>query len=154
MIKKSYKAKKKKAIKTLKSYRGKETSIEKKVREYLDSIGIPYVQEYGVTHKTKTRKFEVYRVYDFLIEGVNKEGKPFKAYLEINGKYWHCQDYLEGKISLTKLSKTQKSNLRNDKLKAKIAKEQGVPLYLLWEDDIKWNFNKIIDLIDKEINYK
>jgi hypothetical protein len=155
VIKKSeiYKSKKKKAIKMLKSYKGKETSIERKIREYLDSVGIPYIQEYGIKHKIKTRKLEVYRVYDFLIEGVNKEGKPFKFLCECDGSYFHSSDYLEGKVPLSKLTKLQKSNLRNDKLKDKIAKEKGIPLLRFKEKDIKWDFGKIIDLIDREINY-
>lgn len=142
---KMYKAKKKKAIKQLKSYRGKETSIEKKVREFLDQIGLYYEQEYAIKHTLKNRKTELYKVYDFMIEGVNAEGQRYKFLVECDGSYWHGQDYLEGKT--TKLTKIQKSNIRNDKVKDKIAKEKGIPLVRLTETEIKWDFDSAIDKI-------
>jgi G:T-mismatch repair DNA endonuclease (very short patch repair protein) len=146
-----YLKKKKKAIKILKSYEGKETSIEKKIREFLDKEGIYYKQEYGVECYVKEKRH--YKVYDFYISGTNEKGNMFHFLVEADGDYWHGSAYLEGNTPYSKLTKIQKRNLRNDKLKTNIAKQIGLPLLRFKEKEIKFNFDKvqkdIKDLIEK-----
>jgi len=117
----------------------KESKIEKKVRLFLEQEGYPYIQEYGITYKNR------YKSYDFYIsDGVN-----YTFLVEVHGDYWHAYDYHQGTESHSKLSKIQKKNLRNDKLKEKIAKEKGLPLLVIWETDIKRNFRKIKKELEK-----
>ena len=143
----SYKSRKKKAKKILKSYEGKETSIERKIRLFLNNEGLYFKQEYAIKHKFKKAKRELYKVYDFYVYGMTPEGKQYRFLIEVHGDYWHCKDYLEGKIEKNKLHYTQKKNLRNDKLKDRIAKDLGIPLIILWEKDIKWDFEKCVNII-------
>lgn len=145
-----YKKKKTKAIKTLQSYKGKETSIEKKVRQFLTEEGLFFIQEYGINYVKKKKKF--YKVYDFYVSGINEKGNKYDFLIENDGNYWHGTDYLEGKIPYSKLTKIQKSNIKNDKLKNKIAKDLGLPLLRLKEKDIKSNFNYVKEQIYKYIN--
>jgi len=143
---------KKKALKVLKSFTlpdgsRRESSIEKKIRIFLERENIPFIQEYPICRNNKLR------YYDFLITN----GQVSFA-IEVHGKYWHCLDYLEGKKPYNKLTKTQKKNLRNDKFKTNMVKKLGIPLLILWEDDINYKFvkttKKIIDMCrEMKINY-
>jgi len=145
-----YKKKKKKAIKMLDSYKGKESSIEKKIREFLQKEGIHFIQEYGVNHIL--RKKPLYKVYDFYLSGVNDKGNQYNFLIETDGFFFHAHEYLEGNLAYSKLSKLQKRNLRNDKLKNEIAKSIGLPLLRLKEKDINNNFQLIKETIYNMIN--
>lgn len=150
LSKQKYLKKKKKAIKTLESYKGKESSIEKKIREFLDREGVFYQQEYGIECYIKERRY--YKVYDFYVSGTNNKGNMFHFLIEADGDYWHGTDYLEGQKSYSKLTKIQKRNIKNDKLKTNIAEKIGLPLLRFKEKDIKYKFNKVEDEIIKLIN--
>lgn len=148
-----YLKRKKRAKKMLARYRDKdgnsiETSIEKKVRKFLEDNGLYFKAQYGIRHKPKRNKKEVYRVYDFLVtDGIN-----YKFLIEVHGGWFHAQTFIEGKTKKSKLSYIQKKNLRNDKLKEKIAKEKGIPLLIFWENQIKWDFKYVENKILKTIN--
>ena len=148
--KQKYLKKKKKAIKVLKSYQNKETSIEKKIREFLENEGIFFKQEYGVECYVKEKRR--YKVYDFYVSGTNAKGSIYHFLIEADGDYWHGSAYLEGDKPYSKLTKIQKSNIRNDKLKTNIAKQIGLPLLRFKEKDIKFNFDKVKDDILNMIN--
>lgn len=147
---KMYKNKRKKAKKMLESYKGKETSIEKKVRIYLESLGIFFQTQYGMEYIHK--KIRLYRVYDFYISGVNEKGSNYAFLIETDGDYFHCTDYLEGNVKRDALTYTQKRNLKNDKIKNMIAHKKGIPLLRLKEKDIKWDFEKVKNEIYNMIN--
>jgi len=154
-VKKNKKQRKKNALKMLEHYKtntGKqqENSIEKKVRLYLETIGIYFIPEYGIQHKFKKAKKTYYKVYDFYVVG-NLNDLPFSFFIECDGTYYHSEDYYEGKKVYNELTYVQKKNVRNDKLKNKIAKDIGIPLLRLKEKDIKYNFDVIIEQIQNEI---
>lgn len=139
-----YKKRKARAIKTLASYKNadgtqKETSIEKKIRLLLDSMGLYYVQEKEFFFKGRKKVFDFYVTTGLMSWA-----------LEIQGSYWHSQKYLEGEQKYNTLTGTQKKNLRNDKFKNLMMKELGIPLLYLWEDEINRN---ILGVKEKIINF-
>lgn len=146
-----YRSKKKKAQKILKSFQGKESSIEKKIREFLQEEGIFAIREWRINKKFN--KIEYFKVYDFYVSGINEKGRQFDFLIEADGGYWHGNDYLEGKIPYSKLTKIQKKNIKNDKLKNKLAKDAGLPLLRLKEKDIKYNFEEVKKQIYDLINF-
>lgn len=118
----------------------KETSIEKKVRKYLENSGIPFEPEKFIKHKNK------WKCYDFFVsDGVN-----YTFLIECDG-WFHGWDKNGEEIPDSKLCKIQRKNKRNDRVKDNIAKELGIPLIRLKENDIKWNFKKITHKIRNEI---
>jgi len=135
-IKRTYKQRKRRAIKTLKQYRNpdgtqKETSIERRIRVLLDSMGLYYVQEKKLTWKNKNRYFDF-----FVTDGLN-----YSFLIENDGDYWHATEYTEGIMKYKDLTAVQKKNLRNDKFKTNMAKELGIPLLRFTESEIKNNIN-------------
>ena len=136
------KNKKKKAIKTMQQYsHDSETSIEKAIRIYLQDSGIFFVQEYPI--KMTFRKIERYKVYDFYVSGMTRNGNQFQFLAECDGFYFHSHKYLEGNQAYSKLNGMQKKNLKNDKLKNEMAKHLGLPLLRLKEKDIKYRFKDV-----------
>lgn len=137
--------KKKRAIKTLNSYKNKDgtrkqTSIENRFAKILDLLGIHYTAEYGLYYKNK------YRVYDFYITN-----GQWAFLAEVDGSYWHAQSYKDGEKSYSELTKIQKKNIRNDKFKDMIAKKLGIPLLRFTEDEVKRNSGSVIERIVEEI---
>lgn len=139
--KKTYKQRKAKAIKTLKQYRNpdgtqKETGIERRMRVLLDSMGLYYIQEKAFSLNGKTRIFDFY-----ITTGT------MSFCIECDGDYWHATAYQEGDQKYSELSKLQKKNLRNDKLKNNMMKELGIPLLRFTETDIKRNIKYVEERI-------
>jgi very-short-patch-repair endonuclease len=134
---KVYRIKKSKSQQTRvrEQYGNKETSIEKKVRTYLEGNGIYFVQEKGIYIDG------IYKVYDFMVTN----GRDYCFLIEADGTYFHPEKYS------SKLTKMQKKNYYNDKKKNKIAKKIGIPLLRFKESDIRFNFKKVKDAITKEI---
>ncbi len=116
-------------------YANKETSIEKKVRLFLEDNGLYFVQEKGVYVDG------TYKVYDFMVT----DGREYCFLIETDGKYFHPEKYSKT------LTKMQKRNYRNDRKKDKLAKRIGIPLLRLKESDIKFNFKKVEHAITDEI---
>lgn len=136
---KVYSRTKKRTIKTaLKSYENsdgtrKESSIECKIRLHLEKQNIPFVQEKYINHNGK------WKSYDFLIS----DGLNYTFFVECDGDFWHDPNGTH---------KIQKKNIRNDKLKDKIAKHIGIPLLRFSESEIKFQFESIIKKIQEEID--
>lgn len=141
----------KKRIKILAKYRvrdpktGKKVQIETKpeavVRGMLTDLGLLFKKEYGVNHQ------KWYRVYDYLVQNPGE----YCFLLEVDGNYFHSIDYHEGKVPLSKLSSMQRRNVRNDKLKDRIASAIGIPLIRVWERDIKFRPIWVKEQITNEI---
>lgn len=122
-------SKKEKAEKMLESYMNedgtrKQTKIEAQVEQMLLKLKINYMPEYAFHGK----------YYDFMAF-CNEPNMCF--FIEVHGSYHHAQDYIEGKVPKSKISKYQKKNVKNDKYKEKLAKEKGIPLLILWEKELK-----------------
>jgi len=105
-----------------------ETKPEAAVRHMLLDLGVEFKKEFGVNHQ------KWYRVYDYLVQ---KPGE-YCFLIECDGGYFHSMDYHEGKVAYSRLSSMQKRNVRNDRLKDRIAKAIGFPLIRIWERDIKY----------------
>lgn len=141
----------KKRIKILDRYKkidpktGKKVQVETKpeavVRHVLLDLGVEFKKEYGI----KFSKW--YRVYDYLVQ---KSGE-YCFLVEIDGDYFHSINYHEGKVMYSELSSMQKRNVRNDKLKDRIAKGIGFPLLRFWERDIKFRPLWVREQIESEI---
>lgn len=137
-------SKKQKAIKMLQKYKNadgtqKETSIEKVIRLYLDSIGVYYQQEYPVEYKGH------HKYYDFYVtNGLTG------FWIEANGDYFHKNPNIQNGRSNKKITKMQRKNMINDQLKMKIAKERGIPLLIFWEEEIKNKLEYVQTTIKEE----
>jgi len=118
-----------------------ETSIEKKIRKFLEKNNIPFTPEKFIEYHGK------WKCYDFLIT----DGLNFTFFIEADGDYYHCTEYHEGKIAFSKLSKVQKKNYYNDKRKNFIAKKLGIPLLRFNEKQIKNGFQQVSESIFDEI---
>lgn len=119
----------------------KQTGIEKKIEVLLRNIGLKFESESWLTVGKKSRR------YDFFVNDGD-----IKFYLEVQGSMWHAKDYRDGKIPYIKLKKIQKSNVRNDILKSKMAKEVGIPLLELWEDQINKDIGYCKEKVLQEYN--
>lgn len=130
-----YTVKKRKPMKQLlkEQYGDKESSIETKIRLFLEAQGIFFVQEKRITYQHKTR------YYDFYVT----DGRNYTFFIEADGDYFHDP---KGKTRL------QKKNKRNDLFKDKIAKAKGIPLLRMKEKDIRYNFQKVAHEIFQEIH--
>jgi very-short-patch-repair endonuclease len=147
---KTYSPKKKKRkpqVRTLlKKYREKdgtkvETEPERLMKVILRNMGIAFTPEHPITHGKH------YRVYDFYCYSMDE----YCFMIETDGSWWHAKEYYTENKPLSKLHKIQRKNIKNDKLKNKIAKERGIPLLRFWEDDIKKNPEKCRKAILEEV---
>lgn len=101
--------------------------------EFLDKLGVEY--EYQFEAK------DIGRFYDFrIIDG---------PIIEINGSYWHGDPRL---YESEKLNKIQKKNISVDKIKEKWALIHGIPIYYIWEKDIRENSSKVMDFLKEILN--
>lgn len=100
---------------------GRKTSIERKVENKLNEMGITDFNFSQILN----RKYQ----YDFRI-GSN-------ILLEVHGDYWHGnpKKYGDDK-NLKPLNEQQKNKISQDKVKEKYAKDSGWILFVLWEDEI------------------
>lgn len=115
-----------------------ETSIEKKIRYLLRSMGISFEQE------AEFRVGRIKRYYDFLCYS-EEEGWNFV--IEVHGSHWHSQEYHEGKLQFSKLNRYQKRNVKNDQLKEAILRKAGVPLVIVWEPDVNLRLRHVRGVI-------
>lgn len=73
------------------------------------------------------------KIFDFFIPSVN-------TLVEIHGDYWHANPELyEGK----ELNRIQERNLRNDQFKTTLASGRGYQIEIVWEYDLKNNYNEL-----------
>ncbi len=124
----------------------KETWIEKDVKDILIKERINYSQEHKVTYKNYTK------VYDFFCH-YEDEKQSYQFLIEVNGDHWHGAEFVieSMKNAKKKPNKIQTKNMRNDRIKKKIAKELGIPLLEIWEHELK-NYRESI--IQEIVNFK
>lgn len=110
------------------------TYIEKKISNLLIDNGIKFETQYNVYYDSKK-----YKVYDFYLVDYN-------LLIEADGVYWHAKPELYSGKTLTE---TQIINVKNDKIKDKLALDKGYNLVRFWGDDIsKKNFKyKLFNII-------
>ena len=100
---------------------------------FLDKLGVKYTYQFEAK--------DIGRFFDFRIE----DG----PIIEINGSYWHGDPRLYESENLNRI---QKKNISVDKIKEKWALLHGIPIYYIWEKDIKEDAKKVMDFL-KEILY-
>lgn len=98
--------------------------------QFLDKLGVEYVWQFEAK--------DIGRFYDFKI----KNG----PIIEINGSYWHGDPRLYEEKDL---NKTQKNAKRIDEYKEKWALINGIPIYYIWEKDIRENPSKVMLFLKK-----
>lgn len=133
-------SKKKCKIKGLKDWSksNPSSSLEDRVMNILLGLHISHLKEYPLLSRRGTRKY-----YDFFVFE-----DPWCLLIECHGSFWHCADYWFHGKSLDKLYSIQRKNLRNDKLKNKIAKEAMIPILYIWEHELHEAPQKIKKTID------
>ena len=99
------------------------TSIEILVSTYLDSLNIDYIYNKKLNNISATP--------DFLIG--NK-------IIEVNGDYWHGNPKI---YKFEELNDIQARHVTRDLIKYKLYKNHNFDLLVIWEKDIKDNFEKV-----------
>jgi len=102
-------------------------------RDFLVKLGVKFVWQFEAK--------DIGRFYDFKIIG--------GPIIEIQGSYWHGDPRLYEKKDL---NKTQLKTQMVDEYKKKWALSHGIPIYYIWEKDIKENPDKVMNFL-KEILY-
>ena len=104
-------------------------------RDFLDKLGVEYIYQFEAK--------EIGRFYDFRI----KDG----PIIEINGTYWHSDPRVyEGR----ELNRTQLRNKSVDEHKKKWALLNGIPIYYVWEKDIRENPSKVMEFLREILRKK
>lgn len=99
-------------------------------RDFLDKLGVDYVWQFEAK--------DIGRFYDFkIVDG---------PIIEINGSYWHGDSRIYEEKDLNRM---QKHSQYVDKIKAKWALMNGIPIYYIWEKDIKENPKWVMDELKK-----
>ena len=134
------------------NYSKKESKPERDVRLILESLEYKYEQEFNIKYN-KYNKF-----YDFF---VFSEDKEIAFIIEVMS-FWHGENLLpefqqllevtqpKKKKKKPRLTKTQKKNIRNDRIKAKICKTLEIPLITVWAYEIEHFPKRVIKRIKEE----
>ena len=102
-------------------------------RDFLDKLGVKYSYQYEAK--------DIGRWFDFkIING---------PIIEIQGSYWHGDSRIYEEKDLNKI---QKKNIQVDAYKQKWALSHGIPIYYIWEKDVKESPDKVMAFL-KEILY-
>ena len=104
-------------------------------KDFLDKLGVKYIWQFEAK--------DIKRSYDFFIE-------PSGPIIEIDGSYYHSDPRL---VKEEDMNPMQKKNKRVDELKNKWALLHGIPIYRIWEIDIRKNPEKVMEEL-KEILHK
>lgn len=123
------------AFKNMEQYKH-QTKIELKIENLLkDLINKKMIKSYKYSFILKNRQF------DFVVNE--------NIIIEVHGDYWH------GNTSIPKfknLTDRQKMKKLDDKIKEKLAKDNGYKYFYFWENDINNNFKKVENKILEIIN--
>jgi very-short-patch-repair endonuclease len=84
-------------------------------------------------------KYEPQKPIDFYVVDYCVGNKVF----EVQGDYWHGNPEF---YDYSKLSKTQKNNIRRDKAKKTYLENNGYQVFYFWENDLKKNENTLNNL--------
>ena len=107
------------------------SKVEKEFGLFLTKFGIEIEEQHQIG----------YRFFDFKI-------KDKKILLEFDGDFYHYnKDTQEGLPN-----SMQRRNMRNDKMKDKLAEANGYRLLRIWENDYRKKKQEVIDKVLKFIN--
>lgn len=123
-------------------------------RDFLDKLGLKYVYQFEAKSIKRFFDFaitaeESYPYKYILKEGVNSIDQDAQLFIpnfiiEVDGDYFHSNPLL---VSEDKLNPMQKHNKFIDKLKDEWCGMHCIPLLRIWENDIRKNPKKVIDMI-------
>lgn len=126
--------------------------------EYLDKMGLKYIYQFEAKNIKRFYDFAVivYDDYPFkyeIKEGVKsiiQEGKDklIGFLIEIDGDFYHSNPK---KFNEKELNPMQKHNKFVDKLKNEWALMHNIPLLRIWEDDIRNNRKKVVEIIKEYV---
>ena len=102
-------------------------------RDFLDKLGVNY--QYQLEAK------DIGRWFDFYLQEHN-------LIIEIQGSYWHGDSRIYEEKDLNKI---QKKNIKVDEYKQKWALTHGIPIYYIWEKDIRENPKMVMEELKKRL---
>lgn len=105
---------------------------ERLMRDMLQQLGLDYKYQF---------KLDRY-FYDFRIAETN-------IIIEVDGDFWHCNPNTKYANPITE---EQVVNMRNDKIKNKLAQDKGYILLRVWEHDIINHPQSVLDDIAKHVS--
>lgn len=108
-------------------------------KDFLDKLGINYQWQFEAK--------DICRFYDFYLPDSN-------ILLEIDGDYWHSNPKMYDRDDKKTLTPTQKHDMRVDELKNKWAAMHSIPLYRIWEDDIRHKPEKVMEDLKKIVKIR
>ena len=118
--------------------KGKDTSIEVKVRKYLFSKGFRY--------RKNDKRYP---------------GKPdvvlpkYKTVIYVNGCFWHmhsgCKQGRLPKSNIDYWKEKLEKNVSNDELHLKQIKEMGWTPIVIWECELKKNFDDVMEALVNDL---
>lgn len=109
-------------------------------RDFLDKMKVNYIWQFEAK--------DIGRFYDFYLPDSN-------ILIEIDGDYWHVNPKKYDANDRDSLTPTQKKDMRVDELKNKWALLHGIPIYRIWEDDIRHKPEKVLKELKETVkNYK
>lgn len=121
--------------------KGKDTKIEVEVRKYLFSKG-----------------------YRFRKNDKRYPGKPdivlpkYHVAIFVHGCFWHrhegCKDATTPKTRTEFWIEKFDKNVKNDQIKQEKLRELGWKVIVIWECELKRNFQETMDRVEKELNQK
>ena len=101
-------------------------------RDFLDKLGVKYIYQFEAK--------DIGRWFDFkIING---------PIIEIQGSYWHGDSRIYEEKDLNKI---QKKNIQVDAYKQKWALTHGIPIYYIWEKDIRENPKMVMEELKKRL---
>lgn len=122
--------------------------------DFLDKLGLKYVYQYEVKDIKRFFDFAVTAVEDYnykyvIKEGVNSIDQDAQLFIpnfliEVDGDWFHSNPLL---VKENELNPMQKHNKFVDKLKDEWCGMHCIPLLRIWENDIRNNPKKVIDMI-------
>lgn len=112
----------------------RKTSIEQKIENFLKETNINYKYSFILAQ----------RQYDFLL-------KDSKAVIEVHGDFWHGNPAFWGD-NKKPLRDHQIMKQLDDKIKERLAKENGYKYFFFWEHDIKNNWEICVEKIREIAN--
>lgn len=101
----------------------KQSKLEKDFANLLDVLAVPHIKQHPVGGF----------LYDFYIESS-------ALLIEVDGDFWHCNPALYAEP----VYESQKHTISNDKIKNKVAADNGYTLLRFWESDIRNNPSQVI----------
>ena len=98
-------------------------------KNFLDKMKVEYVWQFEAK--------DIKRSYDFYLPNSN-------ILIEVDGDYWHVNPKKYDINDRDSLTPTQKRDIRVDEMKNKWALLHGIPIYRIWEDDIRNRPNDVM----------